>query len=236
MGKHELEPGGPRPYFAEIPYYIWGQVNYDSDGDCDRPRSRNWTRMDLENRETGEQISISIADSIWQVEGNEPAAARAVQFLCARSAARARNAPSIAIDQTWNHVDASARAAAVAIEFERPELNRFDSHLFWGSWKWIGWFATDFTWTGRWIMHSVVRGDVRAVSLCIEWLRSGTYSPDQSIAIRGALQALTGEAFESDDEWVRWYDGTDTSPGHRRQYPKPDIEAWLTELKSVAGG
>ena len=58
MGKHELEPGGPRPYFAEIPYYIWGQVNYDSDGDCDRPRSRNWTWMDLENRETGEQISI----------------------------------------------------------------------------------------------------------------------------------------------------------------------------------
>jgi hypothetical protein len=27
----------PRPYFAEIPYALWGEVNYDSEGDCGRP-------------------------------------------------------------------------------------------------------------------------------------------------------------------------------------------------------
>jgi hypothetical protein len=64
-----------------------------------------------------------------------------------------------------------ARAAVIAREFERSELDLFDSLVFWGSWKWIGWFATDFTWVGRWIMLSVVTKDVRAVNLCIEWIR-----------------------------------------------------------------
>ncbi len=234
MGKHELEPGGQRPYFAEIPYYMWGQVNYDSEGDCERPRSRDWTWMDLKNRETKEHLSISIADSMWQVEGSEPAAARAAQFLSVRSGARTRKDLPTAPDQNWNDIRASARAQAVAIEFERPELDGFDSHLFWGSWKWIGWFATEFTWVGRWIMHSVVRGDARAVNLCIEWLRSGTFSPDQSAALRAALRVLTGERYESDREWIAWYDGDDISPGHRQQYPEPDPEAWLLDLKSAA--
>lgn len=236
MGEHELEPGGLRPYFAEIPYYVWGEVNYDSDGNCDRPRSRDWTWMDLKNRETKEGLSISIAESAWLIEGSEPAAARAAQFLCERSGARIRGGQPIATDENWTHHDSSARAAAVACEFEKAELDRFDSHLFWGSWKWIGWFATDFTWPGRWIMHSVVRGDVRAVNLCVEWLRAGTVSPNQSAAIRGALQILTGESFGSDDEWIRWYDGSGSTPGHRGQYPEPDFEAWWAELKSIGGG
>lgn len=190
--------------------------------------------MDLKNRETKEHVSFSIADSNWHVEGSEPAAARAAQFLSARSGARIKTDQPTAPDQNWNDIPASARAQAVAIEFERPELDGFDSHLFWGSWKWIGWFATEFTWVGRWIMHSVVRGDARAVNLCIEWLRSGTFSPDQSAALCSALRLLTGERYESDREWIVWYDGDNSVPGHRQQYPEPDLDAWLLDLKSAA--
>jgi hypothetical protein len=85
----------------------------------------------------------------------------------------------------WDHERALARAARVQMEFEKPELQPFNiGHLFWGSWKWVGWFATDFTWVGRWIMHSVVTNDPRAVNLCIDWLRSGTVAEQQSQALR----------------------------------------------------
>lgn len=90
-----------------------------------------------------------------------------------------------------------------AIEFEEEILKPFDSHLFWGSWKWIGWFGTEFTWIGRWIMHSVVRRDTRAVKLCIDWLKDGTYSAEQSSALRYGLSKLTGIAFENDAECLK---------------------------------
>lgn len=32
MTTHLLHLTSPRPCFAELPYYVWGQVNYDSDG------------------------------------------------------------------------------------------------------------------------------------------------------------------------------------------------------------
>jgi hypothetical protein len=115
------------------------------------------------------------------------------------------------------------------MEFEKPELQPFNvGHLFWGSWKWVGWFATDFTWVGRWIMHSVVTNDPRAVNLCIEWLRSGTVAEQQSQALRYALNRLTGRSFATDKEWVEWYD----KGGGFREYPEPDFNQWYAELKA----
>jgi hypothetical protein len=230
---HQLLPGGARPYFAEIPYYLWGQVNYDSDGDCNRPRDRNWTWMDLKNRESRERISIETpTDGDWSVDGDEPAASRAALFLASRSGARA-DAHAPAPDGGWDHAAAAARAAAVAREFERSELDLFDSLVWWGSWKWIGWFATDFTWVGRWIMHSVVTRDVRAVNLCIEWLRDRHF-PEHAIALQGALKHLTGENHATNAAWLRWYDGSDGRPAARDRYPEPDVNAWLVDLKSQA--
>jgi len=136
----------------------------------------------------------------------------------------------------WDEQLALERAARVAREFEAPQLALFDSHLFWGSWKWIGWFATEFTWTGRWIMHSVVRRDVRAVALCVAWLRHGTYLPKQSEALRDALNQLTGQSFSTDEDWVRWYDGDANGPGAKVTYPEPDIDAWLRDLKAGTAG
>lgn len=113
-------------------------------------------------------------------------------------------------------------------EFEQPELRPFDvGHLFWGSWKWVGWFATEFTWVGRWIMHSVVTNDTRAVNLCIRWLRDGTFSEQQSQTLRHALSRLTGHSFATDKEWVEWYE-----KGGGALYPEPNFDQWYADLKA----
>jgi hypothetical protein len=136
----------------------------------------------------------------------------------------------------WDHAAALLRAAQVASEFEQPSLAPFDSHLFWGSWKWIGWYATEFTWVGRWIMHSVVRNDSRAIPLCIDWLKDPPRFPDQEVALCYAVQRLSGEPARSGKEWVRWYEGGWLSKGAKARYPAPNIDAWLAELKAQFGG
>ena len=231
---HKLSLKGLRPYFAEIPYYLWGQVNYDSYGDCRFPTDREWTSFELTNRDTHDHVEIDRDDDTWIVDGQDPVAARTAMFLCARSDGHAEVNLRGKIGE-WEHETALRRTEPVAQEFARAELKPFDSHLFWGSWKWIGWFATEFTWVGRWIMHSVVCNDTRAVFLCIDWLKGGTYSPEQSAALRYALHRLTGESFDTDKQWIRWYEGSWLSRGHNAQYPEPDIEAWLAELKAEYG-
>jgi hypothetical protein len=149
-------------------------VNYDSDGDCERPRDRRWTWMDLTNRVSRRRLSIETpADGPWSVQGDEPEAARAALFLWSRCGARLVG-PALTPDAEWDHAAAAARAAEVAGEFERPELDLFDSAVWWGSWKWIGWFATDFTWVGRWIMHALPRKDARAVTCASSGCATGT--------------------------------------------------------------
>jgi hypothetical protein len=123
----------------------------------------------------------------------------------------------------------------VAEEFASPKLAIFDSHLFWGSWKWIGWFATEFTWVGRWIMLSVYKGDARGVPLCVDWLKQGTFNADQSSTLRQALFDLTGESFASDAQWVRWYEGSLFRKGAKTRFPEPDFGVWLAELKAEYG-
>lgn len=228
MATHRLRLTAPLPFFAEAPYYLWGQVNYDSDGDCKFPTDRNWTRLDLTNRETREHLTITSQQDAWKINGEDPLAARAAAFLVSRC--RGEWLTQNPSDQLlgWDHERANARAALVQAEFERLELRPFDvGKWFWGSWKWVGWFATEFTWVGRWIMHSVVTNDPRAVSLCIGWLRSGPVGEPQSQALRYALHRLTGRSYVTDKEWVDWYDS-----GGVQQYPQPDFKKWHADLKA----
>ena len=220
----------PRPYFAELPYYLWGEVNHDSEGDCERPTDRSWTWLYLKNRDTAETVQISSEGANWEIEGVDPSAVRSAVFLTQRCGAVAREKLNTAGE--WDLDKAMTRALRVAKEFEQSDLAPFDSQLFWGSWKWIGWFGTDFTWVGRWIMHSVVRNDPRAVSLCINWLKQGTVSESQSAALRYALSRLTGAKFDRDKDWVRWYEGGFLSRGHKTQYPEPNLDSWLADLKA----
>jgi hypothetical protein len=234
MAAFRLEVERPFPYFAEIPYYLWGQVNYDSEGDCKRPTDREWTWMYLRHRGTQEVIEVKEADGTWLIEGNGESTARLALFLVQRSGATPAAGP-IEVGTNWDHGAALVRASRVSSEFEQPVLAPFDSHLFWGSWKWIGWFATEFTWVGRWIMHSVVRNDRRAIPLCIDWLKASPRFPEQEIALCYAVQRLSGEPARSRNEWVRWYEGGWFSKGAKERYPEPDIASWITELKAEFG-
>ncbi len=217
----------PRPYFAELPYYLWGEINYDSDGNCRRPTDQQWTAFDLTNRVTREQISIEGFSSRFAVESNkDELAARAALLLIERSEAIPERDDLPQIAGAWSHAEALKRTHRVQAEFPRPELKPFDSHLFWGSWKWVGWYGTEFTWAGRWIMNSVLTRDARAVSLSIEWLRYGTVHPDQSAALRHALATLTEKSFRTDPQWIEWYDRVG-----KQIYPEPDMQAWLEDLK-----
>jgi hypothetical protein len=205
MATHRLRLTEPRPFFAEMPYYLWGQVNYDSEGDCKSPTDRQWAWLDLTNRETREHLDVRSQGDDLQVVGDDPLAARAALFLVSRCNGEWISSTPAEHLQGWDHEKAAARAARVQEEFERPELRPFDvAHWFWGSWKWVGWFATEFTWVGRWIMHSV-----------------------QSQALRYALGRLTGRSFATDREWVDWY----FAGGGIQEYPEPDFKQWHTELK-----
>ncbi len=228
MATHRLRLTEPRPFFAEVPYYLWGQVNYDSEGDCKSPTDREWTWLDLTNRESREHLDSSSQGDSWEVTGDDPLAARAAHFLASRCCGEWIGSAPVVQLQGWDHERAAARAARVREEFERPELRPFDvGHWFWGSWKWIGWFATEFTWVGRWIMHSVVTDDTRAVNLCAGWLQHGTVGEQQSQALRYALGRLTGRSFATDREWVDWY----FAGGGIREYSEPDFKQWHADLK-----
>lgn len=228
MPEYTLRITQLRPYFAELPYYVWGQVNYNSEGDCKTPLDRNWTWMELTNRHTDEHVEVSSHGEQWTVSGDEPAALRIAQFLKERCAAVLLTPTPITYED-WDSQLATTRAARVAAEFENELLKPFaEGHMFWGSWKWIGWFATDFTWVGRWIMDSVVRNDPRAVALCIDWLCEGTFAPAQSEALRYALSRFTRLNYDSDPDWVAWYDSSG-----KETYPEPDINTWYEELKAM---
>jgi len=229
MVTHRLRLDTLRPFFAEVPYYLWGQVNYDSEGDCQSPTDRNWTWLELTNRETSDHLEITSQADVWDVSGEDPSAAQAALFLASRCGGEWMSTLPSEQLQSWDHEIAMARAARVRADFEQPELRPFDvGHLFWGSWKWVGWFATEFTWVGRWIMHSIVTSDPRAVNLCIDWLRSGTVAEQQSQALRYALTRFTGRSFTTDKEWVAWYE----KGGGVAQYPEPDFDQWYADLRA----
>lgn len=221
----DLTIRNPRPYFAELPYYLWGEVNYDSEGDCRRPTDRQWKWFELRNRTTHERVGISSHGDKFTIESESPElAARTALFLVERSAAKGNQSTASAGD--WSHTGALARTLRIRAEFPRRELKPFDSHLFWGSWKWVGWYATDLTWVGRWIMNSMLTRDTRAVFLCVQWLRMGPAHKDQSAELRYALSSLTGLKFGADQQWIAWYDDKGG-----QKYPEPDIQAWKEDLK-----
>lgn len=219
----------PRPYFAEIPYYVWGDINYDSDGNCEFPTDQEWTELYLANRETGESLTIQCLEDTWEIEGDGPAAARTALFLSQRCAATPIDNELCmeTLCGDWQHEVAWRRALTVQNTFSNPVLKPFDIHYFFGSWKWIGWFASEFTWVGRWIMLSVERDDPRAVALCMDWLAEGAWD-EQTAALSHALTKLTGLKKETPEEWLAWYrdEGCKT-------FPAPDLDAWYADLKAT---
>jgi len=232
MSKYKILIESPRPYFAEIPYALWGEVNYDSEGDCKRPTDQNWTEFELKNRQSRQRVFITGSKDEFEIESDDTQlAARTAVYLIERCDGKIiGNNPTTNIGD-WSYTEGLERTTRVRSEFPRSELEPFDSNLFWGSWKWVGWFATDFTWVGRWIMNSVLVKDTRAVFLCIQWLKQPPVHPDQSAALRYALKLLAGKEYRTDKEWIKWYEGGLFQTAGKQNYPEPDFDNWLVELK-----
>jgi hypothetical protein len=232
MSVHKLLIDSPRPYFAEIPYALWGEVSYDSEGDCKQPTDREWSGLELTNRDSRQRVVITGSENKFEIESNESEiAARAASYLLERCAATiVGDDPRLNVSN-WSYNEAYERTSRIRAEFPRPELKPFDNILFWGSWKWVGWYATEFTWVGRWIMNSLLVHDTRAVHLCIQWLKAPPLHPDQSSALRYALRVLINKNFDTDKEWIDWYEGSLFRAPGRKLYPEPDFDAWLVELK-----
>ena len=79
-------------------------------------------------------------------------------------------------------------------------------------------------------MHSLVRNDPRAISLCIDWIKE-TRFPEQAAALSYAVERLSGDSPRAPMEWVAWYEGSLFKKGAKHRFPAPDIDAWLVELK-----
>lgn len=232
MSKYKILIVSPRPYFAEIPYALWGEVNYDSEGDCKRPTDQNWTEFELTNRESRQRVYITSNRNEFEIESDELqlAARTAVYLLEGCDGKLIGDDPRENIGD-WSYAEAQERTTRVRSEFPRQELKPFDSSLFWGSWKWVGWYASEFTWVGRWIMNSLLVKDTRAVFLCIQWLKQPPAHPYQSAALRHAIKLLTGKKYRTDKEWIKWYEGGLFQTAGKQSYPEPDFDKWLVELK-----
>ena len=120
MATHRLRFDSPRPFFAEVPYYLWGQINYDSEGNCKSPTDRTWTWLELTNRQTRERLEITGQADTWEVSGEAPAAARAALFLASRCGGQWTSPLPSEPLEGWDHERAIARAALVQAEFEQP--------------------------------------------------------------------------------------------------------------------
>jgi hypothetical protein len=96
---------------------VWGQVNYDSEGDCRVPTDRAWTWLDLENRETRERLSVKRDGESVIVEGDDPTTARAARFLQARCGGETADPVQVGVghwSEDGDHARGMARAARVA--------------------------------------------------------------------------------------------------------------------------
>jgi len=232
MPKYKIIIESPRPYFAEIPYALWGEVNYDSEGDCKWPTDRSWTEIYLTNRESRQSVHISSIENAFEVESiDTQLAARAATYLLERCSGKNIGINPKAKIGNWSYVKAEKKTIRIRSEFPRPELKPFDLKLFWGSWKWVGWYATEFTWVGRWIMNSILVKDTRAVFLCIQWLKQPPVHPEQSAALRYALNLLTSKNYRTNKDWIKWYEGGLFRAGAKQNYPEPDFDKWLIEMK-----
>jgi hypothetical protein len=211
------------PFFAEYPYFLWGEVNYDSEGDCEHPTDRTWEWLVLTNRETEEALEIVLMqeesedeegaetddwghssapeERIYEIEGSVLESVRLAAYLTAmRSSGQVidpRTSEVIPLPELEKSLqglsERLARAERVSRMFLDPVLAPFDSHAWWGGWKWCSEFSTDLTSGLRLTLKAVE--EKQADPEFVEWLRDWWNEPPQPFhreGVRYALYALTG--------------------------------------------
>jgi|SRR5690348_5187653 len=194
----------PLPFFAEYPYFLWGEVAYESDGDCVQPTDRQWHWLHLEHRETRERVVISRdsgdsrlchVNADHEVSGRLSACLTALRsdgYIVDQESGRNVRADEYGARLSQLHRRLE-QAETVHTMFLNPALSPFDSMWWWGGWKWTGRFASDFAIGQRLAMLAVQEGHADAQTTM--WLRSwwdeGPEAPERA-GVRAALTAATG--------------------------------------------
>lgn len=230
------------PYFAEIPAFCWGNVDYTFKTDARYPTDREWRRLALLNRETGERLLFTLGGEdrrrpVLAVQASDPVlATRAAYFLIWRTDGRAHTLTQDSLEApedfvarlgTWDVAAALARSLRVRDEFGRVELMAFDTPTFWEAWKWAGAWATPDLQALRLLMTALLRRDRRGVPLAIAMLRQGDHRAEVETVLHEVLSRLTRQSQDSTAAWFTWY----AAEGHL-QYPAPDWATWRAELLS----
>lgn len=228
------------PYFAEVPAFCWGNVDYAFHTDASYPTDREWRRLALLNRETGERLLFALEGEdrrrpVLAVQASDPdLAARATYFLIWRTDGRAHTLTQDSLEAPedfvarlggWDVAAALARSLRVRDEFGRVELMAFDTPTFWDVWKWAGVWATLDLQPQRLLVTALLRRDRRGVPLAIAMLRQGVPNAEYDAALHNVLSRLTRQSLDTTAAWLAWY----AAEGHL-QYPAPDWAAWREEL------
>lgn len=211
-GELHVQPGaGPLPFIAEYPYFLWGEVNYDSEGDCSQPTDRAWRHLYLALRPHGPVVHISPVETAPETQGRAGLEVGGdlqhevwlAAYLTALRTDGAVSDPetgaSIPLDTLLGWVgDVAPRLAAadrIRAMFLDPKLAPFDSHSWWGGWKWVGEFSTDWTSGLRAIMNAVQTGHADA-ELC-DWMRREKPKPFHRDGWMYALRVLGTTPYQS---------------------------------------
>jgi hypothetical protein len=262
MANHQLEIAQPRPYFAELPYYLWPSVGYDSEGDCKSPTDCNWTWLYLCHDDTGEEVEISRGcqrtiytgpdvktsridyfnsdehlrsvtdDTAWCVIGPDPTAARAAYFLMHRSSAKPISKSPAKQLGDWDHEQALNRADRVRREFQRPELKPFAV----GHLFWGGWKYIG------WHGSTFTWGE--------RWIMDSVVRGDTRAVYLCSHWLRRGTYSEGQSEMIRyaltrltgrmfntdreWTNWYFDGPG-KAEFPQPDFDAWYADMKRIHG-
>lgn len=191
----------PLPYFAEYPYFLWGEVNYDSEGDCACPTDQGWTSLRVANRQSNEFVMlyepVALPASCEMAAASPSAelawlaayltAVRTGGMIYTPDSDRMMDPDEIAVSLSGLPYRLAA-ADAVREMFQNPDLAPFDSHAWWGGWKWHTRFASDMTAPLRATMLVVQEGE--ASEELIAWLQVWWGEPPAAPYVDGVRQAI----------------------------------------------
>jgi hypothetical protein len=213
------------PFFPELPYWLWGEVNYNSEGDCKKPTDINWHSIELRNRDTKASISIERTNTEIKIQSDTLELINPIIDLINYT-----NSKAVDTNKYSGHIKRTRR---IREEFSNNALEPFDNHYFWGSWKWVGWFATDFTWVGRWILNSLHNKDKRGVNLCATWLNDRKLPAIQEKALIYGINTLCNMTLKDKSDFDKWWKGGffNRKLSGKLLYTDPDFDKWLIDLK-----
>ncbi len=209
----------PLPFFAEYPYFLWGEVNYDSEGDCKKPTDRSWEFLFLDHRDNeGDDLEIRKVKGekaqIYKIEGANLKSVRLATYLTILRTEGyiigSNSSHKISASELEKEIDKLdkrlADAEQIRTMFLNPVLAPFDSRGWWGGWKWCGDRATEFTMGLRFTMKAVTEQDAdqEFINHLYDWWNEPP-QPFHREGVRYAIKTLTGKEPMKRNFLMRWF-------------------------------